>query len=776
MDTFDPTWRLIQISKHDDPGENPGKRPLAIGWQKSPPHDPDTVRRWIADGYNVGLVTGNGIVVIDWDHEEPPPPEYPPTRTVRTGRGWQLYYSKTVEIRNSASKLAPGVDVRGDGGYVVIPPSMHASGRPYTWANDLPIAPLPQWIVEALVKRPKPSPPPPEPVPVPAGGKWARKAFEEEIGRVRASSEGTRNATLFRAAAALSEIVNGGNLGEFEVRAALQDAAVSVGLSAKEAAGTITSAWKATEGKVRVPKPKRPRAPATFTAVPDSMPDDHDLTPTVLVPGAHQVPSNGGEPEYREVTPDEFATGMLAAQKPDVLFHRSGVVGTIRDGAFRILTADGLRLVLTAKPYRYVVPRPSPEDPTPKPAKVYVPMTKELAELVLAKASSVVPEVRLITHTAIYLPDLTLSKPGWNLGGVYHTGPVAAAPHADHRAVFDDLLIDFPFDSQASRENFIGALVGQALIMAIRGNRPMTLMLSTVERAGKSLLVNGIAAPLFLNRPAAAMQFAGSPEEIDKRITATLLRGTAMVHLDNLGEWVESHALASMFTSEWYMGRRLGQSEMIEVENRAMWWATGNNVSMSGELAKRTVCVRLEPKVGAPELRTDFKHPDLAAYVAARRDLILGAIYGMVDAWNAAGRPLGRVAFGGFEGYAGMLGGVMAHAGYTNWMANHAGWTGSADVEHGDMVRFLEACRLAGVSRARVADLRAIASSMGLFERRLGRTSSERGADTAFAGILRRYMKRTVTTKYGDLYVGESFAEGVRMYSIHGGTSEDGGT
>jgi Bifunctional DNA primase/polymerase, N-terminal len=56
-------------------------------------------------------------------------------------------------VRNSASKIAPGIDVRGDGGYCISPPSTHPSGKPYAWSVDSAnaFAEPPAWLIEKIV-------------------------------------------------------------------------------------------------------------------------------------------------------------------------------------------------------------------------------------------------------------------------------------------------------------------------------------------------------------------------------------------------------------------------------------------------------------------------------------------------------------------------------------------------------------------------------------------------------------------------------------------------
>jgi hypothetical protein len=111
---------------------------------------------WPADS-NLGVVTGeiSGLVVVDIDSAEGQASfekqcggSAPLTPTVKTPKGTHYYFKHPgVEIRNS-TRILPGVDVRGDGGFVVTPPSASASGLHYEWivSPDTPLAPLPQWV------------------------------------------------------------------------------------------------------------------------------------------------------------------------------------------------------------------------------------------------------------------------------------------------------------------------------------------------------------------------------------------------------------------------------------------------------------------------------------------------------------------------------------------------------------------------------------------------------------------------------------------------------
>jgi hypothetical protein len=107
---------------------------------------------------NIGLVTGSasGLVVVDLDGDgaeasfaERCGGQLPETPRVRTARGWHLYFAHPADgIRvPTRAGVLPGVDVRGDGGFAIAPPSVHASGSPYAFERDMvSLPPCPSWL------------------------------------------------------------------------------------------------------------------------------------------------------------------------------------------------------------------------------------------------------------------------------------------------------------------------------------------------------------------------------------------------------------------------------------------------------------------------------------------------------------------------------------------------------------------------------------------------------------------------------------------------------
>jgi hypothetical protein len=189
---------------------------------------------------------------------------------VRTGSGgWHLWFAHPGgHIPNSASRLGAGIDVRGDGGYVIAPPSGHASCRSYRWEVDAgALPPLPEWLHELTVARQSESSSSRERVAIaPADrSRWVQAAVDGELHAVRAAAQGTRNMTLNRAAFALGQIVGAGFLDASTVERLLVDSALAVGLGEREAVLTARGGLRAGADDPRRP----PGHPGTDRTVVD---------------------------------------------------------------------------------------------------------------------------------------------------------------------------------------------------------------------------------------------------------------------------------------------------------------------------------------------------------------------------------------------------------------------------------------------------------------------------------------------------------------------------
>jgi Bifunctional DNA primase/polymerase, N-terminal len=245
------------------------KRPLTPNGFKDATTDEAQIRAWWLKRPNamIGAPTGSasGMWVVDTDkdpvknidgeatlnHLTAQHSALPKTVTTITPRGGKhriFSWDSAVEIRNSAGKIGPGIDVRGEGGYVCLPPSRNANGGVYCWdpdgAGKTVIAP--EWLVRLARRKIR---------------AWARAALDSECKAVASAQPGTRNNTLNTAAFNLYQIVAGGELDEEEVHDRLFEAAETCGLVADDGAATAeaTIASAAQAGKQQPRTRPQPR-------------------------------------------------------------------------------------------------------------------------------------------------------------------------------------------------------------------------------------------------------------------------------------------------------------------------------------------------------------------------------------------------------------------------------------------------------------------------------------------------------------------------------------
>lgn len=217
---------------------------------------------------NIGLATGreSGVIVIDLDgdraedaygrllaaHGPPGEPWCTDGASVRTGSGWHLYLRppKLVDIRNSASKIAPGIDIRGEGGYVIAPPSIHPTGRRYIWRDPIPDRGLPllspTWV--RLLNPPtrtRTTRPSRRAAADHDGTRYGLAALHGECNKVRGTAEGGRNHALNEAAFAAGTLIASGDLNAHHAIDELAAAAEDAGLPQREADKTIASGIRA---------------------------------------------------------------------------------------------------------------------------------------------------------------------------------------------------------------------------------------------------------------------------------------------------------------------------------------------------------------------------------------------------------------------------------------------------------------------------------------------------------------------------------------------------
>jgi hypothetical protein len=159
-------------------------------------------------------------------------------------------------------------------------------------------------------------------------------------------------------------------------------------------------------------------------------------------------------------------------------------------------------------------------------------------------------------------------------------------------------------------------------------------------------------------------------DEWRKTITTLLLNSTPVITFDNLEMKLRSPSLAKLLTSDIWRDRILGRSEPVALENRTIWMATGNNMKLNSDIARRCYKIRLDAKMSRPWQRTDFKHPKLLPWVHTERPKIIAAILTITRAWIRAGAPKFDIPTLDYESWEETVGSVLAFHGITDFLGN----------------------------------------------------------------------------------------------------------
>lgn len=261
------------------------KRPCVKGGFTAATRDKEEIRRMFsAAGVRlIGVPTGqeNGIIVIDVDIKNGArgmewlnanSSALPPTRTHKTRSGGLHLVFKappSEAIRNSASKIAPGVDVRGNGGYVIIPPS-----EGYAVADNAPPAEMPLWLIHACTQsarmESKTHSENHE------GTKYGLAALDAECAMVRNATYGRQELTLNEAALKIGALVAGGQIDLSTAERALVSAASHMSSAPGE------RPWTTREVKEKIARGMRDGS--TSPRAPREQPKPQRHTASVMLP------------------------------------------------------------------------------------------------------------------------------------------------------------------------------------------------------------------------------------------------------------------------------------------------------------------------------------------------------------------------------------------------------------------------------------------------------------------------------------------------------------
>jgi Bifunctional DNA primase/polymerase, N-terminal len=546
------------------------------------------------------------------------------TITPRGGRHLIFAWDPNVEIRNSAGKIGPGIDVRGNGGYICLPPSRNATGGTYQWEPGGPQTAVlaPPWLV-ALAKAKKAS-------------AYARAALDRECKTVASAQPGTRNNALNAAAFSLFQLVAGGVLDEQEVRDRLFEAAQTCGLVKDDGAAsveaTIESGAQAGRKQPRTRPQPSPQGGArpVIQVIAGQIPRMLDEIEDALLNSGLPVFSRAG------FLVEPVAENMLAAG------GRKTVVAQLR----ALTPNSSLKAIAESATFQKYNPRRNSWADIDPPLQLVRTMLENAHCWKFPHVSGVITTPTLRPDGSLLIdprhdPETELYLlPGFQLS------PIPEHPTRDQARTALDLLIDllseFSFkriggehEKKLNRSVALSGLL-TALVRGSLPTAPVHLIRAHMAGTGKSYLVDTIAV-IATGRLCPVITTLKSVEETEKRLGSAVLSGVTMVSLDNCTYDLGGELLCQIAERPVVKIRILGRSEMPECEVHTAVYATGNNVGFTADMLRRGLVCNLETLDERPELR-EFKR-DTLRQAAANRAAYVAAGLTIMRAYLAAGAP-----------------------------------------------------------------------------------------------------------------------------------------
>lgn len=643
---------------------SPGKHPRTKHGLKDSSTDPEVLRRWWTEwpSANVGVRTGAaaGIVVVDIDPRHGGDDslaalicehgELPATTEALTGGGGQhlIFQHPGTQVRNR-SNIRPGTDVRGDGGYVVAPPSTHVSGQAYRWRaghgpDEIAPAAVPAWLSTE------------------ADGPGAPNA------KANGRHEDGRDARALQAMLQISMPDHGdGSKRLFTVACR----AGEHGLSDTEALSTIRAyervrpfprAYSDTDVLQRVhDAARRVQTPSAVNGrkadgrdsgngQPDEGASSDDLRPIVLLPG------NGIEDREAAARLSELldATGRF--------YIRGGLVVRLDRGE------DGSPLLILVK----AASLPTEFEEV---ARLLKRVKQKNGGMVEEHALCNESTAKKLLHARVFrdtLPPIRVVSPvpvlidrGGQLvqicefdraSGILAQGPPATEIDlAEARKRLHRLVSDFRFLNPSDRSRALAAFIAPALVLGdlLGGRAPLDLGEADDSQAGKGYRAKLVAA-VYGRRVATVTQRKGGVGGIEESFSSHLVAGRSFISFDNFRGKLDLQAIESFLTEDTFLAR-IPYSEPAQIDpQRFILMLTSNRAELTVDMANRASIVRILKQPSEYRFQ-HYPEGDLLAHVRANCREYLAAVFAVVRAWVVAGRERSPDVGHDFRAWAGAL-------------------------------------------------------------------------------------------------------------------------
>jgi hypothetical protein len=318
-------------------------------------------------------------------------------------------------------------------------------------------------------------------------------------------------------------------------------------------------------------------------------------------------------------------------------------------------------------------------------------------------------------------------------------------PIADAIETINGLLAEFRFaDCDRSKAVAIAGMVGLFVnqLLPEKSLRPCFVFVANAEGAGKTLLAMICILPTLGAMPTGCKDSEES--EIRKNLTTAILEARQVIFFDNLKGKLSSPALEAFLSAPVWTDRLLGKNRSVTGDNLATVFVTGNGLTVSPDMRRRSLFGELHLEEERAEDRKFERELDLMTLLEMRPTL-LSALWALVRHWDTQGRPEPSRSHSAFPSWAKIIGGIVEAAGFScPFETAHV--TATADPDAEDMRTLVSALAAQGTG-VQFSEAVELARDHGLFETIIGRAEDgelDRHQRTAFSRALTRYDRRLV--------------------------------
>ena len=629
------------------------KRPLTTHGFKDATTNQQIISAWWAEHPDalIGVPTGaiSGIVVLDVDMDiasgkngeeslarliaERGP--LPVTRTARTPRGGRHLYFRYPgrAVRCGTNKPAAAIDIRGDGGYVISPPSKGGSGA-YTWEVDSPMADVPPWLLKLVAEEPNQT----------AACPSAPGPGEICDALLHISAKCDRD-TWLRVGMALHDALGDGGKAVWRDWSAtaptlLVERDLDRDWKSFKAGGgiTIASVFKmARDGGWRPRDSISIERGCRTSAAPS--PDPVEQVDRVWVlPNDHRTITHAAAQIFSEIAPTR------------TIFTRGGtVVEVVRspDGAAELspLTPDEFRSRLERYGPKLMAWRYT-EDRAKALVQKLCSVDSAKAILGTVEARKLLPPISVVTRCPVITCDgegrLVVAAGGYHEagGGILVTGEIKPTESSLDQAkvALGMMLQDFDFVTPGDRSRAMAAIITPAMKMGrlISGFCPIDIAEATESQSGKGFLHRLIRA-VYGEPTRLVTRKDGGVGGTDESISAALISGRPFIEIDNIRGRVESQFLEATLTNDGLIPCRVPhRAEVLVDASRVTFMATSNGMESTRDLANRASITRIRKRPHGHKFAA-FPEGELMEHVKANPGYFLGAVFTVIREWQGAG-------------------------------------------------------------------------------------------------------------------------------------------